>query len=180
MVGSAGHDLGAAESVEAEAVGVPGERTFRIRLLAADASASLWLEKEQVQALATAIQQILVQHRQPGETRRPQAPSLQDFPRYPTHDFRVGRLALGFDEGADNLVIYATDMDAEDPGHPTLRVTFTRQQARLFSAQAEATVAAGRSLCPLCKAPLDEPTHLCPPANGHSEDAVVWLGPPDL
>ena len=175
------HDLGPAQEFEAEAVGLPGQRTFRLRIVTAEGAASLWLEKEQVRALATAVEQILAQHRRPDSDRaRPAPPPLRDFPARPTLDFHIGRLALGYDAGADLLALYATDAKAANEERPTLRATFTRHQARLFTVQVEATVAAGRPTCPLCKEPLDDDEHFCPPANGHSTDAVAWLGPLDL
>ncbi|MXY78174.1 MAG: DUF3090 family protein, partial [Chloroflexi bacterium] len=102
------------------------------------------------------------------------------FPRHPTHDFRVSRLALAYDDGGEALAIYATDAAADDQERSTLRASFSRELARRFSRQAQETVAAGRPLCPLCKEPLDPADHLCPPSNGHSEDAIAWLGPPEL
>ena len=174
------HDLGPALSFEAEAIGLPGQRTFRLRLVTAQGAASLRLEKEQVRALATAVEQVLAQHRRPDSDRaRPAPPPLRDFPLHPTLDFHIGRLALGYDAGADLLALYVTDADAPDPERPTLRTTFTRDQARLFTVQSEAAVASGRPTCPLCKEPLDD-EHFCPPANGHSTDTVAWLGPLDI
>lgn len=180
MPDSAEHDLGRVDTFEAEAIGEPGQRRFRLRLDANGLSAALWTEKEQVQALATAIEQVLAQNRRPGEAQRPALPALADFPRHPTHDFRVSRLALAYDDDGDALAIYATDAAAEDQDRATLRATFSRAQARIFSRQAQDTVSAGRPLCPLCKDPLDPGGHLCPPANGHSDDALAWLGPPEL
>lgn len=180
MASGSEHDLGSLDTFEAEAIGEPGQRRFRLRLMVSGESASLWIEKEQVQALATAIEQVLAQHRKPGEGGRPRTPELGDFPRHPTHDFRVSRLALAYDDGADALAIYATDAEAEEQDRATLRASFSRQQARRFSRQAQETVGAGRPQCPLCKQPLEPGGHLCPPANGHSDDALAWLGPPDL
>ena len=180
MPNGAEHDLGPVDSFETEALGEPGERRFRLRLMVAGESASLWIEKEQVQALATALEQVLAQHRKTKEGRRPPSHALVDFPRYPTHDFRVSRLALAYDDGADALAIYVTDAAAEAQEKATLRASFSREQARRFSRQAQDTVAGGRPLCPLCKEPLGPGGHLCPPANGHSDDAMAWLGPPEL
>lgn len=180
MAAGAEHDLGRAHALEVEAIGSPGERSFRIRVLSEGGSSSLWLEKEQVRALATAIQQTLAQHPRAGEERRLEAPPLGEFPRHPTHDFHVSRLALAYDDDAEALAIYVTDMEADEQEGATLRIVFDRHLARLFSAQAEATMTAGRPLCPLCKQPLEGSQHLCPPANGHSDDALAWLGPPDL
>ncbi len=180
MSDSAEHDLGALQRLETEAIGEPGQRRFRLRIVTEDSSASLWLEKEQVRALSTAIQQVLSQNRQADAGRRPTAPPLGDFPLNADHDFQVGRLALAYDDNADVLALYATDIEHAQRPKATLRATFTRDQARLFSAQAEVTVESGRALCPLCKAPLDGYDHLCPPTNGHSDDILAWLPPPEL
>ncbi len=174
------HDLGPAAVLEAEAIGQPGQRTFRLRARTTTATVSLRMEKEQVHALATAIDRVLAQHRGSEPTRRkPRPRPLVPFPETPTFDFHVSRLALGYDEGADRLAIYATDVESPHQEHPTLRVTFTRTQARLFTVQADATVAAGRPQCPLCEAPLEGLSHFCPPTNGHSDDALAWLSDQD-
>lgn len=180
MASGAEHDLGAVDTFETEAIGEPGQRRFRLRLMVSGETASLWIEKEQVQALATAIEQVLSQHRKKNESSGPPLDELRDFPRHPTHDFRVSRLALAYDDGADALAIYVTDAESDAQDQATLRASFSREQARHFSRQAQDTVAGGRPLCPLCKEPLDPGGHLCPPANGHSDDAMAWLGPPDL
>lgn len=180
MASGAEHDLGTVDAFEAEAIGEPGQRRFRLRLQASGETASLWVEKEQVQALANAIEQVLAQRRKAREATRPMVGDLLDFPRHPTHDFRVSRLALAYDEGAEALTIYVTDASSEEQERATLRAAFSRELARRFSRQAQDTVSAGRPLCPLCKEPLEPGGHLCPPANGHSDDAIAWLGPPDL
>ena len=173
------HDLGEALLLEAEAIGPPGQRRFRLRVTTAEATASLWCEKEQVNALATAIEQVLAQRRRAGEGALPAA-ALEPFPNQASHDFQIGNLALGYDEAAEMLALYATDVEAADPSRATVRVRFTREQARGFSAQATVTVEGGRPLCPLCKSPLEPEGHLCPPSNGHSEDALSWVEPLDL
>ena len=180
MPSGAEHDLGSVDGFEVEAIGERGQRRFRLRLTANGETASLWIEKEQVQALSNAIEQVLVQHRKEAEQRRPPVGELSDFPRHPTHDFRVSRLALAYDDGAEALAIYATDAGADNQDRATLRGSFSRALARRFTRQAQETVSAGRPLCPLCKEPLEPGGHLCPPANGHSDDALAWLGPPDL
>ena len=38
-------DLGLVDAVDAEAIGQPGQRTFRLRARAGDQYAALWLEK---------------------------------------------------------------------------------------------------------------------------------------
>ena len=165
--------------METEAIGQPGQRTFRIRIRTQQSTASLWLEKEQVTVLATTIQQILARRPLASAARRTGTPALQPFPDQPDYDFQVSQLALGYDEDADTIVILATDAAAIDQSRPTLRATVTREAARLFTAQAESTLKAGRPLCPLCQTVLESETHFCPPSNGHSDDALAWLSPPE-
>lgn len=181
MANGAEHDLGLAEVLEAEAIGLPGQRRFRLRVIAGDQTASIWCEKTQVAALAEAIQQVLARHRRSSDGRRPAPPPLEPFPDRATHDFLAGRIALGYDEDADTITLFATDIEqggANPP--PTLRVDVDRRTARLFTAQADDTVAGGRPNCPLCKQPIEGSEHLCPRTNGHAEDALAEIGPPDF
>ena len=54
-------ELGLARGIDAQSFGQPGQRTFRLRIVGAEAeSASLWIEKEQMQALSIALKQMLV------------------------------------------------------------------------------------------------------------------------
>lgn len=179
MSAAAEWDLGSATALEAEAIGPAGQRRFRLRVSAGDVTASIWCEKEQVNSLATAVQQILARFRREGEGRRPASPELGDFPLNPTHEFQAGRLALGYDEDARTLSLFATDIET-DSEQPTLRVDFSREIARRFTVQAEQAVAGGRPTCPLCKEPLEGDEHLCPQTNGHGDGALAGIGPPDF
>lgn len=181
MANGAEHDLGVAGVLEAEAIGPPGQRRFRLRVTAGDKTASIWCEKTQVSALAEAIQQVLARRRQTSDGRRPAAPALVPFPDQPTHEFLAGQIALGYNDDADTITLFATDVEQAGPNaQPTIRVEINRQDARLFTAQAEETVAGGRPDCPLCKQPLEGSEHLCPRTNGHAEDALAEIGPPEF
>ena len=52
-------DFGMVDAVDAEAIGDPGQRTFRIRVRSGANYAALWLEKEQLSALGRGISQLL-------------------------------------------------------------------------------------------------------------------------
>ncbi|MGH2562473.1 MAG: DUF3090 family protein, partial [Thermomicrobiales bacterium] len=80
--------------------------------------------------------------------------------------FRAGRMELGFDEQRDRLVIIAHDVEDENDA-PRFTCRISREQAREFSAEAAALVAAGRPRCPLCDASMDPGHHACPQQNGH-------------
>ena len=97
-------------------------------------------------------------------------------------EFRVGAMALGWDEATAKVVIEAHAV-AEDGGEvpeiadddvdgvDTLRVWLAPDQARGFAERTRAVVAAGRPPCPFCNQPLDPQGHICPRANGYRRRA---------
>jgi hypothetical protein len=87
-------DLGPVLGLQAESVGVPGQRTFRIHAHSAQGAARLWLEKEQLQALAVAIEEFLSELPAARRTLPGSSASLP-FPPQATLEFTIGRLALG-------------------------------------------------------------------------------------
>ncbi len=181
MANGAEHDLGVAEVLEAEAIGPPGQRRFRLRVIAGEQTASIWCEKTQVSALSEAVEQVLARHGPSGQGRRPASRPLEPFPDRPTHEFLAGQIALGYNEDADLITLFATDVEQGGMNpQPTVRVDLNRQVARLFTVQAEETVAGGRPTCPLCKQPLEGSEHLCPRTNGHAADALAEIGPPEF
>src|SRR3990170_5587109 len=92
-------DFGRAELLEPEAIGEPGQRTFRLRVISGSEAASLWLEKEQLIALTLAIRQLLEQTAEEGPSGEPEEPAPDAaFPEHPQVDFKLGRLGIGYDE----------------------------------------------------------------------------------
>lgn len=162
-------DLGPILGLQAEAVGVPGQRTFRIQAHSGQGAARLWLEKEQLQALAIAIEEFLAELPNP---RRPGTGSgmLLPFPAQPTVEFTIGRLALGYDAATDLVSLLVRELveDSEEEQGAALRCQASREQMQALSRQALEVVSAGRPRCPLCNTPLTGPTHWCPRSNGHA------------
>lgn len=174
-----GHDLGLAEHVKADAVGEPGRRTFRIRIVSSAGSASIWMEKEQMQALSMAIDQLLAQLRsnRAGRNEAPAPPSESgDFPATATFDFQVGRLGLGYDDQRDTLVLIAHEREADVDGPPTLTCRVRRGTMRTLSSEIGTVVSAGRPRCPLCGTPLDGSPHVCPGSNGKTPHSLSGFG----
>jgi uncharacterized repeat protein (TIGR03847 family) len=154
-----------AQRLQVDALGVPGQRRFRLMALVDGVTYVVWMEKQQLQALGLALEQILEQLPDDG-------PDLEgtglpvDFDSETDNQFRVGRMELGYDDRRDRLVIIAHDLAGEG-GRPSFSCRLTRAQAREVSADAAAVVAAGRPRCSMCGAPLGPGPHVCPEQNGH-------------
>jgi uncharacterized repeat protein (TIGR03847 family) len=165
-------DLGMALGVDAQAFGQAGQRTFRVRLLAEQGqSASLWMEKEHLQALSLALKQMLAQldfdQEMPGA-------EIDEFPVVADHDFRVGRLGMGYYAADSSVIIYAYEIGAAagDEDEATLRVRITQGQSSSLIAKLDEIIAGGRPVCPLCGMAMDVEGHACVRTNGHSKQPI--------
>lgn len=166
-------DFGLVEAVDAEAIGPPGERTFRIRARMGDQRVSLWLEKEQLVALGHALSRILAERsRQRGRPADP-VPEMGHFGDSDV-ELQVIRFGLDFDAEHEQVVLIADDQEAMERGDtPTFRMMVTRSMALGLIDTIREIIASGRPLCPLCGRPLEgEGRHFCPGANGHSEQPI--------
>jgi len=160
------HDFGDVDEIDAEAIGAPGQRTFRLMAERGGRTASLWLEKEQLQAIALIIDQQVARfaHRLSGE--HPLVTLASRFPSKANIDFKVGRMAVGYDEGPRRFVFTAHDVEDAEGEEPAFSCRATQPQVQSLSAKITEVVAAGRPRCPLCGAPI-EGKHVCPASNGH-------------
>lgn len=147
-----------------EAIGVPGQRTFRIVVESGGSSAALWLEKEQLFQLALAIRQLILTS-SPKEDPSPQPEDIQGDEL----EFKVGKISLGQDTVTGKFVIEAYDAEADEDGRATLRIWATRSQTESLAEEAFKVCSAGRPLCLLCGGPIDPTGHICPRSNGHRE-----------
>lgn len=163
-------ELGLARAIDAESFGQPGQRTFRLRILGQNSeSASLWMEKEQFQALALAFGQVLSELRHSGP---PKDTPVLEYPEIADHDFKVGRMALSIDTATRTVVLYLSDIEAAESDDPTLRVGVTNDHCAALREQLDEIVSRGRPVCPLCHAPMDEAGHACIRGNGHSSQPI--------
>jgi uncharacterized repeat protein (TIGR03847 family) len=177
------HVFGPATRLQAQSIGEPGQRTFRLLVESNEGGAAmLWLEKEQLQALGLAVEQLLAEPegRLASTARAVNQPDQASFPDSGALDVKVGRLALGQDESeletGPRYVLLAYDLETTNPEEqdepsnpPTFAVRATRDQLRALSRNIAEVVAAGRPRCPLCGEPvqrLDQP-HGCVRSNGH-------------
>jgi len=164
-------EFGVVRGIDAQSFGQPGQRTFRLRIVGANAeSASLWMEKEQMQALSIALKQMLSQLEYSDE---PPQPNAGDFPVVADHDFRVGRMGMGFNASDRTVVLYTFELGAgdADEDEPTLRARLTQEQSASLGVQLDEIIAGGRPVCPLCGLAMDA-THACIRSNGHSKQSI--------
>ena len=167
-------------------VGEPGERVFFLQVHSAEGSNCIVLEKSQVQALVERMQLMV------RELRRNKLASSEhlnalairdDAPLdYPiTEDFRAGIIAISYEQGAQNIdlqiqaagdedfeeLIEEGEEDLDEDTPDLLVISMTIAQVRGLCERAGNVIAAGRTPCPFCGAPLNPEGHLCPRANGY-------------
>lgn len=175
-------DFGHAEILDAEAIGQPGNRRFRLFARSPRGTASLWLEREQMEALSLALDRLLAEisggmvlrkEAQADLAKPPGAPA--DFPEEPEVDFRVAQLTIGFDEDENVILVLATPLLLEErdgelvqreDAEPQFAARISRQQATRLSGHITGALAGGRPRCPLCGQPMDA-NHVCVKQNGY-------------
>jgi uncharacterized repeat protein (TIGR03847 family) len=163
-------DFGTARAIDARAHGEPGARTFQLRILGSNLeSASLWLEKQQMQALSLALTQVLAQIGRPNRDTE----AIPSFPEGPDHDFKVGRMAIGFDPATGTVVLHVFDLGrGDEEEEPDVQVRVSGEACASLNSGLQEIIASGRPQCPLCGAPLDPEGHACIRANGHSKQPI--------
>jgi uncharacterized repeat protein (TIGR03847 family) len=166
------HEFGLATRLDADALGEPGKRTFRLLVRSGSSSALIWIEKQELIALAVALEQVLEQVAPEQVTEAEMAPRttlVQDFPLNPTLEFRVGQLQLGHDGSNEQFQLMASDVEQLEQGQstPTLSVRMHYAMASALCQQIAALASSGRPLCPLCGQPMGPEPHSCPLSNGH-------------
>lgn len=161
-------------------VGMPGERVFFLQARSGADITSVVIEKGQTQVLAERIDALLDEAQAQGRAEIPDrgdgvATDVEPLDAPITEEFRIGAMALGWDEDSARVVVEAHEVSDEPvaeigddgPGPDTLRIWMPPAQARAFANRARRVVAAGRPSCAFCGQALDPAGHLCPRANGY-------------
>jgi len=179
------------ERFVAGTIGDPGSRTFFLQARDGGRVVSVALEKVQVAVLAERLGDLLgeldrrgVPHGVPDEAL-PEVTAGVDEDAAPLDEplveaFRAGSLTLGWDGGAERILVEARaqdedgeavdpdeDDDEDEDGPDLLRVRISLAAARSFVTRATRAVASGRPPCPLCGMPLHPPGPTCPRRTGH-------------
>ena len=160
----------------ADAVGLPGKRTFFLQAASGADQVTLLIEKEQVRRLAEALDELLTQlaRDRPEDPQEVAAAASGEMvlrePLVP--EFRVGQLELIYDPERDRIVLAAAELAGtdEDPGEQDVRqvhLVATRSQLRRMAEHGASVVRGGRPACPVCGNPMDPEGHVCPAMNGH-------------
>jgi|SRR5579871_115354 uncharacterized repeat protein (TIGR03847 family) len=175
-------DFGRAEVFDAEAVGEPGNRRFRLFARHRSITAALWLEREQLEQLSLAVDRLLARL-SGGEILRPEAMAEvvpppgapADFPAHPDLEFQVSSMQLGYDPDHDLILLRAAPLElieregellVSEDSEPLFSVLITRAHATRLSAHLLSILASGRPRCPFCDRPMG-PHHMCEKQNGY-------------
>ncbi len=148
------------ERFAAGAIGEPGDREFRLEVVADGATTAYLIEKLQVAALAEEAQNLLRERSMLGA-------GLQVDPGEVSADtpleFRVGGLQLAVDDnsGLVTIILHSTE---EDDLPVTCELSLPQLDA--FAREALAIVSSGRPACPRCGLAMDPDGHNCPRSNG--------------
>lgn len=182
------HGFDPPERFVAGTVGPPGQRTFFLQARAGNRLVSVALEKQQVQALAERVDELLdevMATQVGGESVIPALAPLgledSDPLEQPIEEeFRAGTMTLSWDPTDERVVIEVfpyteaavispdqLDEDFEEPEpDEVFLVRLPAGPARAFVKRAEQVLEAGRPSCPFCGNPIDPDGHLCVRANG--------------
>lgn len=181
------HGFDSPERFVAGTVGEPGARTFFLQARDGGRVTSVALEKQQVEALAERVDELLDEVMTESQTRDvvPAVAPLGMVDDDPLdapieEEFRAGTMTLSWDPDEERVVIEVfpvgeelvgmtePEAELEDAPEPSevFVVRIEAARARAFVQRANKIVGAGRPSCPFCGQPVDPDGHLCVRANG--------------
>ncbi len=167
MQDRANRRLGEVSSIQAEAIGAPGQRRFRLVLGSGAAAAYLWLEKEQLFQMAVYIQEVCASLSS-GDRKRGQGAPTGPWSGGPTSiEIKVGKLALGRDPSSGAFLFLVHDAETAEDAPADLSFWVTLARSEDLSQEALKLCAAGRPRCFLCGQPINPEGHKCIRSNGH-------------
>lgn len=137
--------------ITAGAIGKPGQRTFFVQAEKGLERVTLVCEKEQVQALADAVDEMVTNLEQEfGLARHENLKVDEDAMQVKEEEplFRIGAMGLGYDANRDKILLVAQEALAEeeeerDPRE--VRLFATRAQMQIVSQYAREVIGKGRN-----------------------------------
>ena len=156
------NDLGKVHDLIPEAIGIPGQRRFRLIIHGPKQVVISWMEKEQLQELSLSIL------RQLGPISGSKKSEKFDVDNVKIDlEFQAATFSLSLDEEGGSFFIEIHERGASSM-QPFVGFSGSLSVAHGMAVEGLDICAAGRPLCPLCHSPLDdEVTHVCPLSNGH-------------
>jgi uncharacterized repeat protein (TIGR03847 family) len=137
--------------ITADALGRPGHRTFYLQAERGVDRITLVCEKEQIQALSEAIEEMLDNLEKEYSLAREKDLVVDEAPmiiREPVEPlFRVGSMGLGYDENRDRILLVVQELLPEDEKRDPLEVRLfaTRTQMQALSTYARSIITKGRT-----------------------------------
>lgn len=159
-------DLPEAETVTVGFIGQPGSRVFYLQVLHAGDVHTFKVEKQQVAALASAIEEML------ADVVVDAPVTLPDVREPGAPDWVVGTMGLttiDVDTGRALLVLHELVPDEEAENASVARLGLTPPQLAALGLKCEQSIAGGRPNCELCGRPMDPEGHVCPKTNGSAK-----------
>jgi uncharacterized repeat protein (TIGR03847 family) len=173
-------DLNPVDRITTDAIGEPGRRVFYLQARKGRDLVTLICEKEQIAALAMAIDQVLLSlaggNADAVVEPDPTIAEGMDLEHPLEPVFRAGQINLGYDQASERIVIVAHKFLSEDEAETSsddtpsvVRFWAKPAQMRALSIRGQEVVAAGRPICAMCGEPIDPDGHFCPRRNGHKQ-----------
>ncbi|MEE9324094.1 MAG: DUF3090 family protein [Dehalococcoidia bacterium] len=150
--------------------GAPGKRTFYLQVSDDSRWLRIWLEKEELLTLSTAVEGLLKnlgQEEGTAERAKKDVESEEEPSDEPTAEFKLGQLTLDYEEENKVISMGIHEADSDFKGSPTVLLRAKPSQMQSFRRRIGEICAAGRPLCILCKSPIDPEGHMCIRGNGH-------------
>jgi len=175
-------ELGEVDVFTTGTVGRPGQRVFFLQARTNGHVVTIKCEKQQVEALATYLDQLLTDLPAPEDLP---LPSMLDLVEPLEPLFVLGGIGVAWDQSSDRVVLSFEEVitvdsddaddddsisdaieafDADDDRN-TVQLRITRGQAMAFSQRGGEVVTAGRPTCRYCGLPKDPDGHPCPRMN---------------
>lgn len=168
------HTMGFISSFKAVSQGAPGNRTFHLKAISQRGTATIWVEKEQLNSIIMAFERIFRLIDDQINDDSSEEPTYSDSEvAYKNNeldlDFKSGNMSLRYDETSSAIELLVYREVQEDNQNPLLTLLLSQRIAEDFVETGLEVYGAGRSKCPLCDTPLSpNENHICPRSNGHA------------